>query len=313
MKKIGIGRATGKIILIGEHSVVYGKKAIAFPFAGVGIHTTVQKKPTIHIQSKYFSGTLDEMKQIASMHNLVLLIEVLQKDLALPNFNLSIQSSIPSERGMGSSAAVAVSIVRAIFDWQNLVLDNKTLLKYVDYSEQIAHDNPSGIDAAATSGTQPILFEKGQPFEAFPLNVDAYLLVADTGIKGQTRQAVKDVATLVNQKVQSVQAIIDQLGDLTLEAKTAIIQNQAKRLGQIMTASHHLLQKLTVSNQTLDEAVEIALDNHALGAKLTGGGRGGCLIVLAKDLQNAKQIQEKLISYGMKRTWLQGLGVFKNV
>lgn len=313
MKKIGIGRATGKIILIGEHSVVYGKKAIAFPFAGVGIHTTVQKKPTIHIQSKYFSGTLDEMKQIASMHNLVLLIEVLQKDLALPNFNLSIQSSIPSERGMGSSAAVAVSIVRAIFDWQNLALDNKTLLKYVDYSEQIAHDNPSGIDAAATSGTQPILFEKGQPFEAFPLNVDAYLLVADTGIKGQTRQAVKDVATLVNQKGQSVQAIIAQLGDLTLEAKTAIIQNQAKRLGQIMTASHHLLQKLTVSNQTLDEAVEIALDNHALGAKLTGGGRGGCLIVLAKDLQNAKQIQEKLISYGMKRTWLQGLGVFKNV
>ena len=313
MKKIGIGQATGKIILIGEHSVVYGKKAIAFPFAGVGIHTTVQKKPTIHIQSKYFSGTLDEMKQIASMHNLVLLIEVLQKDLALPNFNLSIQSSIPSERGMGSSAAVAVSIVRAIFDWQNLALDNKTLLKYVDYSEQIAHDNPSGIDAAATSGTQPILFEKGQPFEAFPLNVDAYLLVADTGIKGQTRQAVKDVATLVNQKGQSVQAIIDQLGDLTLEAKTAIIQNQAKRLGQIMTASHHLLQKLTVSNQTLDEAVEIALDNHALGAKLTGGGRGGCLIVLAKDLQNAKQIQEKLISYGMKRTWLQGLGVFKNV
>lgn len=313
MKKIGIGRATGKIILIGEHSVVYGKKAIAFPFAGVGIHTTVQKKPTIHIQSKYFSGTLDEMKQIASMHNLVLLIEVLQKDLALPNFNLSIQSSIPSERGMGSSAAVAVSIVRAIFDWQNLALDNKTLLKYVDYSEQIAHDNPSGIDAAATSGTQPILFEKGHPFEAFPLNVDAYLLVADTGIKGQTRQAVKDVATLVNQKGQSVQAIIDQLGDLTLEAKTAIIQNQAKRLGQIMTASHHLLQKLTVSNQTLDEAVEIALDNHALGAKLTGGGRGGCLIVLAKDLQNAKQIQEKLISYGMKRTWLQGLGVFKNV
>lgn len=313
MKKIGIGRATGKIILIGEHSVVYGKKAIAFPFAGVGIHTTVQKKPTIHIQSKYFSGTLDEMKQIASMHNLVLLIEVLQKNLALPNFNLSIQSSIPSERGMGSSAAVAVSIVRAFFDWQNLALDNKTLLKYVDYSEQIAHDNPSGIDAAATSGTQPILFEKGQPFEAFPLNVDAYLLVADTGIKGQTRQAVKDVATLVNQQSQSVQAIIDQLGDLTLEAKTAIIQNQAKRLGQIMTASHHLLQKLTVSNQTLDEAVEIALDNHALGAKLTGGGRGGCLIVLAKDLQNAKQIQEKLISYGMKRTWLQGLGVFKNV
>ena len=80
-----------------------------------------------------------------------------------------------------------------------------------------------------------------------------------------------------------------------------------------MTASHHLLQKLTVSNQTLDEAVEIALDNHALGAKLTGGGRGGCLVVLAKDLQSAKQIQEKLISYGMKRTWLQELGVYQNV
>lgn len=313
MKKIGTGHATGKIILIGEHSVVYGKKAIAFPFAGVGIQTLVQANPTVHIQSKYFNGTLDEMKQVKSMHNLVLLIEVLKKDLALPDFRLNIESTIPAERGMGSSAAVAVSIIRAIFDWRELPLDEKTLLKYVDYSEQIAHDNPSGIDAAATSDTQPILFEKGQPFETFQLNVDAYLLVADTGIKGQTRQAVKDVANLVQQKGASIRQIIDQLGDLTLEAKTAIIENQAEKLGQIMTASHRLLQKLTVSNHTLDQAVELALTHHALGAKLTGGGRGGCLIVLAKDLQNARFIQEKLISYGMKRTWLQGLGVYQNV
>ena len=313
MKKIGNGHATGKIILIGEHSVVYGKKAIAFPFAGVGIHTLVQANPTVHIQSKYFNGTLDEMKQVTSMHNLVSLIEVLKKDLELPNFCLNIKSTIPAERGMGSSAAVAVSIIRAIFDWQALPLDEKKLLKYVDYSEQIAHDNPSGIDAVATSGTQPILFEKSQPFETFQLNVDAYLLVADTGIKGQTRQAVKDVANLVQQKGASIHHIIDQLGDLTLEAKTAIVENQAEKLGQIMTASHRLLQKLTVSNHTLDQAVELALNHHALGAKLTGGGRGGCLIVLAKDLRNARFIQEKLISYGMKRTWLQGLGVYQNV
>ena len=313
MKKIGNGHATGKIILIGEHSVVYGKKAIAFPFAGVGIHTLVQANPTVHIQSKYFNGTLDEMKQVTSMHNLVSLIEVLKKDLELPNFCLNIKSTIPAERGMGSSAAVAVSIIRAIFDWQALPLDEKKLLKYVDYSEQIAHDNPSGIDAVATSGTQPILFEKSQPFETFQLNVDAYLLVADTGIKGQTRQAVKDVANLVQQKGASIRHIIDQLGDLTLEAKTAIVENQAEKLGQIMTASHRLLQKLTVSNHTLDQAVELALNHHALGAKLTGGGRGGCLIVLAKDLQNARFIQEKLISYGMKRTWLQGLGDYQNV
>ena len=98
MKKIGTGHATGKIILIGEHSVVYGKKAIAFPFAGVGIQTSVHENPTVHIQSKYFNGTLDEMKQVKSMHNLVLLIEVLKKDLALPDFRLNIESTIPRNK-----------------------------------------------------------------------------------------------------------------------------------------------------------------------------------------------------------------------
>lgn len=312
MKERGIGQATGKIILIGEHAVVYGKPAIAFPFAGVGVTAKIQADTESTIDSEYFTGTLNQLAQASSMKNVYSLVEKLRNDLQVPNFALHIESTIPAERGMGSSAAVAVAITRAFFDWQEQPLTDTLLLDYVNYSEQIAHENPSGIDAAATSGTNPILFKKGHDLQDFPLNIDAYLLVADTGIKGKTREAVKAVAHLKIQNPKAIDEKLMRLGQCTHQAQEAIINNQPDVLGKIMTESHYILKHLSVSNDLLDEAVNTAVNNGALGAKLTGGGRGGCLLVLTNTLATAQQIQKQLAKLGIKKTWLQGLGVYKN-
>ncbi|EOT38152.1 mevalonate kinase [Enterococcus columbae] len=312
MKEHGIGQATGKIILIGEHAVVYGQPAIAFPFNGVGVTATVQKATIDTLDSAYFTGKFDQLAHTEQMQSVYRLIQKLKNDLQAPNFALKIESTIPAERGMGSSAAVAVAITRAFFDWQEQTLTDEALTSYVNFSEQIAHDNPSGIDAAATSGTNPILFEKGQPYQHFPLNIDAYLLVADTQIKGRTREAVKAVAELKKVDPDTVDMALNRLGRNTKHAQQAIIHNQSALLGKVMTDSHYVLRYLSVSNELLDRAVLTAINHGALGAKLTGGGRGGCLLVLTDTLATAQKIQEQFAQLGITKTWLQGLGVYQN-
>ena len=190
MKSIGTGYASGKIILMGEHSVVYGEPAIAFPFSGTGIQATIRaNKLESWIESSFFHGPLSEAPN--TMRNMTVLLWYLVKHFKIPEpFYLKIESSIPAERGMGSSAAVAVAITRAVFDWMEEPATQDSVLHFVNQAEAVAHGNPSGIDATTISGTEPILYQKGIGFQPFQLNMDAYLVVADTGVKGQTRKAV---------------------------------------------------------------------------------------------------------------------------
>ena len=210
---------------------------------------------------------------------------------------------------MGSSAAVATAVTRAFYDYIEQPLSREQLLTNVQISEKIAHGNPSGIDAAATSSLEPIYFVKGHPFDYFSLNIDAFLIVADTGIKGQTRAVVKDVAHLFEKDQQKVGQKIQQLGYLTRQAKKAIVKNNPEHLAQAMNEAQLILKNLTISNDFLDVLIETARDSGALGAKLTGGGRGGCMIALAQTKTKAQEISEALLQAGAAATWIQGLGV----
>lgn len=307
----GIGLANGKIILLGEHSVVYHQPSIAIPFPAVTIKTSVtaqQDKTTIDCD--FYHGIVDEMPEL--LESLKETIRVCTKRLNQEETPLAItiESSIPAERGMGSSAAVAVATTRAIYDYFNATLTQDELLEIVDIAEKIAHGNPSGLDALMTSSSTPFYYIKGQPFQPITPNLNAYLIVADTGVTGQTKEAVASVAEKLNGvDGPEYQAIINRLGELADLGRFALENNQCTELGSYMTEVHQLLTDLGVSNNALNTLVQAALNTDALGAKLTGGGRGGCMIALAQDKLHAERIQDSLLNAGAKNTWLHEMSV----
>ncbi|MGT2950933.1 mevalonate kinase [Streptococcus cuniculi] len=306
---IARGNSTGKIILMGEHAVVYGQPAIAMPFSAVQITAEVQEEgQALSVSCDFYQGLVHEMPKIWESLKHAIRFSLYRIGAPTdPAIHIEIHSTIPAERGMGSSAAVAAAVARALFAFYQKNLSDEELWEIVQSSEKIAHGNPSGIDATTVTGTAPVFFIKDQPIEPVALSLDAYLVVADTGKTGNTLEAITDVALLYRRRSE-VENWIKALGDLTYQARDYLAHNQAELLGQVMNQAHTYLKDLTVSDESLDRLVVIARQTGALGAKLTGGGRGGCMIALAKTKEAAETIAQALAGAGASQTWIQYLG-----
>ena len=329
----GMGQSTGKVILMGEHAVVHHQPAIAIPFSGVSVQSDIQ--PSSHplsIHCDFYSGLAYEMPEVLkslkfTIHEALNQIEQLRPELGItpttrsywnngkvekgeasfvqaPSIEITITSSIPAERGMGSSAAVSVAVVRGLFDYYNVPLSDTLLFEIVQASEKIAHGNPSGIDTATTSGKEAVFFIKGEALQPLSIQLKGTLIVADTGITGQTLKAVQAVQEKIQQEPISTQKIIEEIGELVHTAKTCLAKGDVHTLGSLLSQNHALLQQLEVSNETLDHLVQTALENGAIGAKMTGGGLGGCMIALAVNLEEAQKIAEALQQAGAVQTWI---------
>ena len=294
MKK-GIGKSHGKIILIGEHSVVYGYPAIAIPLQKIEIECIVEEA-----KSSFFYNNTNTLSVA-----IFTALKYLKKENAKIKYKIT--SQIPQKRGMGSSAAVSIAAIRAVFDYFGKNLESDLLEKLVHTAEIVAHNTPSGLDAKTCLSDKAIKFIKNKGFSYIDLNLDAYLVIADTGIYGNTGEAVQNVKNLGSK----VDIPLKKLGELTDEMTKILTENNESKkekldnIGKIMTKANTELEKLNITIEKTELFVKTAIENGANGAKISGGGLGGCVIALAENLEIAKKIKNSLTKCGAENIWIE--------
>ena len=299
------GTATGKIILMGEHAVVYGQPAIALPFLHATVDTSITKIDTAStIESQYYSGPLKLAPPIlAGINNLIdIALKYLKKESQ--QLHIKIDSTLPAQRGLGSSAAVSISLVRALFNVFDTKLEDDVLKMLVSHAEKIHHINPSGLDMNTIASGKAIYFEQGKALHAFDININAYLVIADTGILGQTREAVKQVREHYNLNEEKMVQLMESYGELTKNVMNVLRKGDTQALGQAMNQAQDILRSFGVSNNAIEDYIDLALKNGALGAKITGSGMGGCTLALCETEAVAKHVEEEIKAHGAENVWI---------
>lgn len=306
MIKQAFGKSHAKIILMGEHSVVYNQPAIALPIPKIELKIKINEIDAGQLlNSKYYIGPIQKVpNDLLGIKNLVntILTNINKTDEA---FEMTIDSDIPSERGMGSSAATSIAIIRALYNYFDTNISKKELLKLSDVEETITHGNPSGLDSATTGADNPVWFIRNNTLEEINFNLNATLVIADSGIKGRTDIAINYVKQQLINDNKRTQKSINKIGNLVTKARQDIENNNPEELGILMSENQKELKNLKISNSKIDELVEIANINGSLGTKLTGSGLGGCIIALARNDNEAESIANALTKAGALDTWIQ--------
>jgi mevalonate kinase len=280
--------APGKIILFGEHAVVHGQPAIAVPLSAVGATVTAQPGApgsglVVHAvdldQTFLYAATPpDSPFYNALIHPLRVALEALHQPE--PDLALTVRSTIPIASGLGSGAALAAALIRALGDALERPFSREALNPLVYEVEKRHHGTPSGIDNTVIVYEQPVYFVRGTPPETFTIARPFTLLVADTGRSSPTHVTVGDVRKLYDAEPERIGAIFVRIGKIVRAARTAIESGTMEVLGPLMDENHALLRELSVSSPDLDRLCGAARTAGAAGAKLSGGGRGGNLIAL---------------------------------
>ncbi len=296
--------APGKIILFGEHAVVYGRPALAVPVLQVHADVEVLDSPRAGVWINAPDIDLHaELNSLPSDHPLAAVIHNLFFILGIdpfPNLQVNISSTIPVASGLGSGAAVTVALIRALSSFLNSPASNEQINSMAYEIEKLHHGTPSGIDNTVVTYAKPVYFVKDQPIEIFKAGRPFTVVIGDTGIPAPTRESVGAVRELWQADKVKWEKVFDEIGAIAKEARNTIESGKWESLGELMNQNHALLQEMTVSSPELDKLVEAARKAGALGAKLSGGGRGGNMIALAAP-DFAESVSASLKEAGAQR------------
>jgi mevalonate kinase len=299
-----VAHAPGKAILFGEHAVVYGRPAVAVPVLDVQATAAVEDAHPgsgIIIAARdlgrtfgLFDAPHDDPLRVIVSATLSRLGVGMQVDL-----KITVSSTIPVARGLGSGAAVSTAIVRALAQHMDGWLTSRAVSDLVFETEKIYHGTPSGIDNTVIAFGKPVFFVKDKMVDVFWTGVPFQIVIGDTGVTSPTRVAVGDVRAAWERDRERYEEIFDEIGTLAHMGREAIEAGDVEAMGRLMDANQKLLCLLDVSSPELEGLVEAARQGGALGAKLSGAGRGGNMIAVVTP-ETAGQVSMMLRLAGAK-------------
>ncbi|WP_093858151.1 mevalonate kinase [Streptomyces sp. TLI_053] len=302
----GTGHAHGKIILLGEHAAVYGAPALAAPVPQLTVTATARPAAEGHDRTaltapQHPGGEQDALRAVLSTFRTTAGIASARR------VELRVDCAVPLGRGLGSSAACARAVVLALGDLFGVALDEGTVFDLVQVAERVVHGKASGVDAVATGAHTLVLFRPrsrhGLPVACGAVPAGWSVVVADSGTPGHTGEAVALLSERFEHDSGAGPRFVRAATRLVRAALRDLAEGDLAGLGTRLTAYHVLLRQLGLSTDRIDALVDGALAAGALGAKLTGGGLGGCAIALAADAAAAARVQTALQAAGATRTW----------
>ncbi|WP_176980907.1 mevalonate kinase [Paramicrobacterium humi] len=303
-----MGTAHAKTILLGEHAVVYGRPAIAFPVASLTLEARAESIGSgLALHTPFHAGAITAEDDAAATREEHIAAVAVRRTLErigrpLDGVGVSVTGLIPAARGLGSSAAVASAIAVAVAGLHGIALTPADRFEIVQSVERVAHGTPSGLDAYATTAAGPIWFEQGRA-RTLAVAESPALLVADTGVLGRTGVAVAEVRARHERNPHAIEAAMEGIADLVVGAREDLASAAFADLGERMNACHGVLSSIGVSSTELDALVQAARRAGALGAKLTGGGQGGCIIALAPSASELPALAAALTASGATGVW----------
>ena len=303
---MGRGFGFGKTILFGEHFVVHGVPGIASAVDSVA-EAVVEKDDRGIIVTDRRTGAKGyaEKKKLQQLESIERMLRALDFNPKKIGINIWLGGNLPGFSGLGASAASSVAIARAISDEFNLNLSAEIINDVAYEAEKAYAGNPSGIDNTAATFGGLIWFKKNLKggsniIQSLSIQKPVEIVIGNTGIVANTKAMVEGVSERKEKNAEIYDMIFKKAENLAIEGKRALENFDLKQVGKLMDENHRLLQEIEVSCTELDYLVELARSNGAFGAKMTGGGGGGCMIALTPGNKLQEEVASRIENEGFE-------------
>lgn len=289
--------AHGKIILLGEHAVVYGKPGIAAAIDR-GVSATARVAEADRLWIEPWAREVVPSAEADDPLSRAFAVALRERPAGAPRLAIRCDVGIPAGAGLGCSAAIGVAVISAIDEVLGVERPRAAVAEAAYAWEQVFHGNPSGIDNTMAAVGGIALYRKGQPLEPIVPRRPLPIVVAYSGESASTKETVAEVARQRARRPAEVDALLDAIESVVINGRRAIEDGDLRALGQLFDANHMMLSSLMLSTEKLEHMVAAARAAGALGAKLTGGGGGGCMIALVADRDAAAPVCDALRAEG---------------
>ena len=314
-----IASAPGKCILFGEHAVVYGYPALAIAIDILSyckISDSGQNEIILILKNYDNSFNFSDINDLfdnlpPKFGQIALGLKLISKkyEILINRIEIEIQSDLWPESGLGSSASSSIALIGALSEFYKLNLKNEDISNLAYEMEKKVHGKPSGIDNI-TCSQGGLIFFKDQKFQRFDFLKQFQILITFTGKNHNTKEAIRNVKEFCNNEPKLSTELFNKIGEITEKGLEELKHENIVEIGNLMNLNNQILNEIGLSTPDIEKITKISRSNNAYGSKITGAGKGGCVISIGK-LSDLKIIKEKLkkLGYHSKITSINNQGV----